>query len=44
MTAGQKLFCVISTGLFFGSSLWLWMQMGEAVFITKALAFVQSCL
>ena len=44
MTLIDKTLLATGTGLFFGTTFWLWAETGEAVFINRALAFVQSCL
>jgi hypothetical protein len=44
MSLIEKTCMALGTGIFFGASLWLWADMGDAVFISRALAFVQSCL
>jgi hypothetical protein len=40
----EKTFLTTSTGAFFGVTFWLWADMGESVFVARALAFAQSCL
>jgi hypothetical protein len=44
MTFAEKSMLAIGSGVFLGTTLWLWSDTGESVFITRALAFVQTCL
>jgi len=44
MSLTEKTFLATGSGLFFGLSFWLWADMGESVFIARALAFAQNCL
>lgn len=44
MSLSEKTFLATGTGIFFGVTFWLWADMGENVFVARALAFAQSCL
>lgn len=44
MSMFEKSFLALGTGAFFGACFWLWADMGNAVFVNRALAFLQSCL
>jgi len=44
MSLTEKTLAAVGTGLFFGACFWLWADTGEMVFISRALAFAQSCL
>ncbi len=43
MALPLKVFLIITTGLFFGATVWLWLSAGPQIFVTYAETFALWC-